>query len=127
MYDPITGFKNESVVVQRISPDASGCWIDSHIGHYLSAEIILTAAAYGWKDEEAINAAERYWGRDEDEDLAETVYDAADEAIEWMNQNVAPEGYRFDYDDGEFFMMPVEWFGSYEGTEERFDPQWFVD
>lgn len=114
--------------IQRVSPDAAGCWIDGHIGHYLSAEIILTAAAYGWKDERAINAAMKYWGGlDGDENLAEYVYDAADDAIEWLNANVAPEGYAFDYEDGEFYMMPLEWFGGEDTYEPSFDPQWFVD
>ena len=123
-YDQIKGYQEELVVVQRISPTAEGCWINDSIGHYLSAEIILTAAAYGWKDEAAINAAERYWGSDpDDENLPEYVYDAADEAIAWMNENVAPEGYAFDYQDGGFYMMPLEWFGE----EDSFEPGWIVD
>lgn len=126
MYDPIKGFQDTPVEVQRISPDAAGCWIDDRIGHYISAEVILTAAAYGWKDEAAINAAERYNGNDpDDEDLPQYVYCAAEDAVEWMNENVAPEGYMFGFHDGGFYMMTPDWW-----SEDEFEPLeigWVVD
>ena len=112
-----------SEAVKRVEPGAAGCWINGDIGHYLSAEIILIAEDYGWKDSKAIDAAYRYWGNDpNDENIAEYVYDAADDAIAWMNENVAPEGYTFDYHEGEFFLMPDSWF-----EEDYVDIGWIVD
>ena len=117
-------FENRNQAVKRVDPGAAGCWINGDIGHYLSAEIILIAADYGWKDERAIDAAYRYWGNDPNSggpDLAEYVYDAALEAEEWMNEHVAPEGYMFGCEDGEFFLMHQDWWG------EPLDLHWIAD
>jgi hypothetical protein len=41
---------------------------------------------------------------------AELVYNLSDEAEEWMNDNVAPEGFAFGWHDGEWFLWSIkEW------------------
>jgi len=37
-------------------------------------------------------------------DVPEAVVDMADDAENWLNDNVAPEGYAFGWHDGEFFL-----------------------
>src|ERR1700745_779932 len=98
---------------KQISPEEAGCWIDGHTGHYGSARLILIATGLGWQDEEALNAAIEYyanWGIvDADWDIDPNyIHDAADDAERWMNDNIAPEGYCFVCEDGEFFLFPFD-------------------
>lgn len=39
-----------------------------------------------------------------DEQLDE-IYEIADACEEWLNKNIAPEGYSFGWYDGEFFLL----------------------
>ena len=42
----------------------------------------------------------------------EEYHDATDEAIEWLNDYIAKEGHRFDFEPhgGAFMYMPEEWY-----------------
>jgi hypothetical protein len=40
----------------------------------------------------------------------ELIYNLSDEAEEWMNDNIAPEGFAFGWHDGEWFLWSIkEW------------------
>jgi hypothetical protein len=64
---------------------ALGCWVDSSRGGYMGERIIAIAIEYGAPLEQQSRAS------GEEYDLV------TDEATEWLNENVAPEGCTFDY------------------------------
>lgn len=105
---------SETQVTRADARDA-GCWIDGHWGQYAVARMVEIAATHGYSDEEVISLASRKlahmgpnMGRTDIAELSETeeeiLSDAADEVESWMNANVAPEGYYFGWEDGEFFL-----------------------
>jgi hypothetical protein len=101
----------EDIVIIKATPEQYGCWIDSAWGHYQNAELVIIAGGSGWDNKLAIDLANKYmdngpvFNDNEDSDLV----NFADEAEDWMNTAVVPEGYWFGWHDGEFFMMTHEW------------------
>lgn len=107
----------------------SGCYLDSHRGHYITRDMILLAVEFGfiigtfdrfaldnydeWNDESAHGA-----------DLVGALHDLADEALAWLNcgdnsgidrpikgQNSPPkipESYAWDWNDGDFGLYEIE-------------------
>lgn len=100
----------------KASPADAGCWIDGHWGQYGVARMVEIAAAHGYGDSEVIDLAARHlgatkWLSDAPEltdDEHEALSWAADEVERWMNDNVAPEGLYFHWEDGEFFLSPAD-------------------
>lgn len=104
-----------------------GCWLESGRGWRISAEAVNLAAGYGFPldaDDRAIVAY--YLEGDPSEaltlnggetvspdDIHEHVLGAdglVDHATDWLNDHIAPEGYRFGWHDGEFFLWTdVTW------------------
>lgn len=109
-------------MTEKLYP-STGCWIDGHWGHYASARLVQIAVSLGWDDRAAFRAAEAYLVEtylvDKAPEVAvvdgvevtlpEYVYGSADDAENWINDNVVPEGFHAGWSDGEFFMMPTEW------------------
>lgn len=89
--------------MEKCSSADAGCWVDGHWGWKGSSRVIQIANEFGWKG---------YLANLDDDD--ESIYDASDEAEQWMNQNVAPDGYSFGWHDGEWFLW------SYEDWEEAY-------
>lgn len=84
----------------------TGCWIASGAGHYGTARVIEIAIGLGWVDAEAEALAEEYnatGGEFEDEDKHDIIYEAGDEAVEWLNENRAAEDHCWEWYEGEFF------------------------
>lgn len=79
--------------MQLTAADA-GCWVDGHWGQFGSSRVIQLANEFGWTG---------YIIDDQPEDY-EFIHDIADEAEEWMNNNVAPDGHSFGWFDGEWFL-----------------------
>lgn len=69
----------------------TGCIFDSHHGIYIPEMICELATTYGWKGS---------WSEENGDDLIE----ASDEAIAWMNDNVAHGEYSFGWWDGDFVL-----------------------
>ncbi len=65
----------------------------------------------GEDDEHFLNAYDR--GDDLEQDSIERVIDLMDAAEQWLN-NLCPDGYRFGWSDGEFFLMSDEWWEANE-------------
>lgn len=81
--------------MQLTAADA-GCWVDGHWGQYGSLKVIQIAQEFGlWPDETFDNENE-------------FIHEIADEAEQWMNDNVAPDGHSFGWFDGEWFLWPYE-------------------
>lgn len=99
---------------QRATPADAGCWIDGHWGQYAVARSIQIAASLGYSDAEAIDIAARHLASmgpstapEITDDEAECLYSQAgygDSACDWLNDHIAPEGYSFDWWEGEFFL-----------------------
>lgn len=88
----------------------AGCWIAGHWGHYGSAHVIRIAARYGYPDLQLYSIAERYLHASAfmSAELCEAVYEGAEHAERWLNENAAPDGYSFGWHEGEFFLWPDE-------------------
>lgn len=81
----------------------AGCWIDGQWGHYAPVRLVTIAKDSGFRvTHEEQRAIDAYLnGADE----SEMITYLADQAEAWMNENVAPEGWMFDWIDGEFFFF----------------------
>lgn len=96
--------------MQLTAADA-GCWVDGHWGWRASVRVIVLAREFGFQVDEELEDAIKYFNNDECSsysDTPEIVYDASDEAEEWMNNNVAPQGYSFGWFDGEWFLWSYD-------------------
>lgn len=91
---------------RKLFPSDAGCLIDSNWGHYAIPQLILLAVSLGWEDLGAEEAAREYHKGIETD--FECLYDAADDAEQWMNDNCVPEGYSVGWFDGEFFLWGNE-------------------
>lgn len=101
---------------------STGCWIDGHWGHYGVARLVDIAQDFGMEtsglDESALWAYRNNVDNFQDEQTGE-YHDAsewmlmqgglADEAEDWLNENIAQPGYSFGWADGEFFLMAYSW------------------
>lgn len=103
--------------IVKAEPEDAGCWVDGHWGQYGLAHLVLKATDYGYADAEMIDYATRHMASmspNGDEDLTddehEAMSDGADDVESWLNAHVAPEGYSFGWQDGEFFLWAdAEW------------------
>lgn len=87
-----------------------GCIFDSHRGHYIIPEIITYAEELGRPTDPFVKfTLTRY---DEqyhtDEYPTSAMDDEHEKAIDWLNENIAPEGYSFGHNDGDFGLYPQE-------------------
>lgn len=106
----------------------TGCYLDSHRGHYIARDMIQLAVDLGFIiepfEKHALNTYED-WAHDENAaDLYGALVDLSDEAINWLNvgdnsglnrpikgQNSPPEipeGYAWAWNDGDFGLYPIE-------------------
>lgn len=76
-------------------------------------EMLRFAHDQGWEyedmDEQVVNGTAVADGLVKEEDELQYLSEASDDAEEWLNDHVADDRYRFGWEDGEFFYMPVEW------------------
>jgi hypothetical protein len=109
-----------------------GCWLEGHRGWTASGHLVDIAESYGMPlddDDRAIVAA--YLASAEsvtlstgevldDDGIRGAVIDQgelADRAEEWLNDNVAPEGWAFGWHDGEFYFWSASTWES-DGIED---------
>lgn len=109
-----------STTVVRLTPDASGCWIDGSWGIYGVPQMIIIAEANGYQlsDHDRLILEAYTYGIESIKLLTETVNAGeailmqggiGDQVEEWLNEHIAPYGHRFGWREGEFFLMPMEW------------------
>lgn len=89
-----------------VDPSSAGCWIEGSWGHYAAMRLCEIAESLGWPIDPESKALVANYADATSED-SETVYELADEAEEWLNDNAAPEGYGFGWADGEFMLWPL--------------------
>lgn len=92
----------------------AGCWIDSHHGQYATPMMLRIATERGWQGlNEAETAGMLAWLNssnpyDDAEALSDEMFsrllDAAEDAEQWLNDNVAPDGYSFGWHEGDFML-----------------------
>jgi hypothetical protein len=86
--------------VQRTEPVA-GCWIDGTWGWRGIIRVIEIAEEHGM----TLTEQQRSVVNDADRDgVYEEIVGLADEAEEWLNEQIAPEGWSFGWHDGELFL-----------------------
>jgi hypothetical protein len=107
-----------------------GCWLDGARGWTVPAYIVATAEEHGMPlDDDDRKVVEIYlsgdWpadvttvklpsgqevSRSDIGDFVASQGELADKATEWLNAHVAPEGWSFGSQDGEFYLLPdAEW------------------
>lgn len=101
-------------LVTRAVPAESGCWIDGHWGQYGTARLVSIAHDHGWHEDDAADIAARHLAAmcpsnaapvtDEEYGALADSGGYAEDAEDWLNAHVAPEGYTFGWHDGEFFL-----------------------
>ncbi len=103
------------MTIERASETDAGCWVDGHWGQYGLARMVSIAEDCGYDDDEVIDIATRHLasiGPSTSEPITddehEILRDAADEVEQWLNDNVAPDGYYFGWYDGEFMLWSDE-------------------
>jgi len=92
----------------------AGCLIDGHHGHYGTVALLELALAHGMPnspDKDGIGYAEvaaDYRETGGLGDHCEFIAECSDDAEDWLNDNIAPEGHQFGWSDGEFFLLTTE-------------------
>lgn len=98
---------------RRGQPDWYGTWYGSHRGWTITGEVIRDAWRYGMPytdhDEKILDAyldskdTVRLNGETVDTgDVVSSQGGLLDSAIDWMNEHIAPEGFTFAFEDGDF-------------------------
>jgi hypothetical protein len=100
---------------ERLRPSDAGCYVDGHWGIYGIAHMVQRAEEFGYPDAEVIDLADRHlasMGPSPEPGLSDDEYwalsEASDEVENWLNDNIAPEGYSFGWWEGEFFLWSEE-------------------
>src|SRR6266704_4844287 len=102
-------------MIIKAPPSDAGCYVDGHWGQYAVAHMINRAEEFGYNNAEVIALADRHiasMGPSDAPGLTVDEYwalnDASDEVEQWLNENIAPEGYSFGWHEGEFFLWNTE-------------------
>lgn len=107
----------DSMTVARLDESAAGCVLDgANHGWRITASAITYASAQDFPVSGVDAAVIRAFqsgdpDRDRDGSCAEYVSTMADEAIEWLNEHVAPEGHAFGWHDGDLMLWSDETWG----------------
>ena len=78
---------------QKLTEADAGCWIDGHWGQFGSSRAVQIAHEFGWEKYPVVHPDEEF------------IHEIADEAIDWLNDTVAPKGYAFGWWEGELFLQ----------------------
>lgn len=101
-------------MVKKLSPADAGCWVDGHWGQYAVARMTQIAGQGGYDSQRILDLADRHLASQTTGDTgltpdeSEELMDASDSAEQWMNEHLAPEGYLFSWEDGEFWLLSQE-------------------
>lgn len=83
----------------------TGLVLDGHFGWHNHVRMLQTAEGLGWKIDPELQAVmDRYDADDSDPDH-EIIFDAMDEAEQWLNDHTS-EGFVWYWYEGEFFLSP---------------------
>jgi hypothetical protein len=87
-----------------IDAASAGCWISSDWGWRADGQLIAIAQSYGYPLGKLEAKMVDRWMQGDTTVETDEVYWLSDAVRDWMNENVAPEGYYFDWFDCEFFL-----------------------
>lgn len=116
----------------------AGCWIDGSRGIYATSELVQIALSYPgflkgrdrrettYQRTEARHILRAYYDGEETvkyrrhprygssytvtiTEVGDKVSYLAEQAEQFLNEHVAPEGYLFGWNDGDFFFHPESW------------------
>ncbi|MGI0134608.1 MAG: hypothetical protein ACREBW_06600 [Candidatus Micrarchaeaceae archaeon] len=97
----------------RADPTQTGCWIDGISGQYIYRNLLQVATSMGYPvSQEEITAFDHDVF---DSNVSNDVLASVDVITEWMNENIAPDGYQFGFYEGEYFFQSEAW---WEGDDE---------
>lgn len=114
----------------RATPADAGCWCDGAAGIYAAVRMVTIAMNSGWvSPTHDMDVALLEWWRDgaqapapssllasEDVDsLPEYWTEVQNEAEEWLNEAIAPDGYSFGWWDGDFMLASDETWCEWSG------------
>lgn len=91
-----------------VEPTAAGCWVEDTWGHYASQRVCQIAMQAGWEPSEADALIVNNYPDVDDDALMAYSDEIVCDAVDWLNDNLAPRGYRFDWADGGFFLWANE-------------------
>ena len=106
MSEPIVG---EDLVeslppIVPATPADTGCWLDGTYGWHNTYRIIDTATGRGMPLSAEDEAALDLYRAGEGDEISLTVGEIAEEALTWLNDHVAPEGYVFEWYEGDLML-----------------------
>ena len=109
-------------MMERLTADDAGCFVDEHLGQYATARMVLLAGEFGFPGKGVLAIAAKKWAcigpstapelTDREEDY---LYELSDEVEQWLNENRAPEGFSFGWFDGGFFLWSDQQWNETEG------------
>lgn len=98
----------------KITPADAGCWLDGAMGWHNTYRVAERAFAFGWladKPEDkasadaTIEAFKAYRdGEGGDGDVVDVMHEISLDATDYL-QSLAPDGYSFEWDAGEFCLV----------------------
>ena len=89
--------------------DSCGCWLDGQRGHYIGRDTIMLAKEFGMR----INGITQYLCDTYEDNYFKDSFpheyfdDEVYDAMNWLNDNIAPEGTCFVFDDG-FYLLSTD-------------------
>jgi len=98
------------MTIQRLTPADAGCIYDSHHGHYIVPFVIGYAERSGRPTDPFVGWALATYQRcsHEPDYPHDALIEESEAAIVWLNEHVRPEGYFFDWNDGDFGLWEDE-------------------
>lgn len=106
--------------IKKLTNADAGCIYDSHNGHYIIPFVIGYAHDAGRQtDPFVLFALSEYADNYHDPVFPnDALIEEHDQAIIWLNQNVAPDGFIFEWNDGDFGLYSVDEYGEWADPEE---------
>lgn len=83
--------------------DDAGCWVDGLHGWRSIPQMIDIAVSRGWPIEPSDDVILELYGRDGTMG-AEAVAEIAEDALTFMNESIAPQGFAFGWYEGDFML-----------------------
>lgn len=89
--------------------DDCGCWLDGQRGHYIGRDTIRLAHSWGCPvDDVTLYLCDKYEVEYFSDRFPHEFFDGqVDRTFNWLNDNIAPEGASFEFDDG-LYLVPID-------------------
>jgi hypothetical protein len=92
-----------------LTRDDCGVVIDENRGWRGIGYVVEEAIAWGFEPTDDDREVIRSFFDDDDSPAGWNMPDLSDEAEQWLNDHVAPDGCSFGWHDGSFFLQTTEW------------------